>query len=212
MSLAGERPVRYGRSLRPVRYGPPAGALASTASMAEWSAMLATSSKGARSPSPLAVFWVLLGLALVGVVVWRVTRVSGTEVAVLTLPGKAEFELGVGDTLRFTADVDVLFNDARRNARPEGCELRLTLEVEGSAPARASCDLFHTTGTTSVGGSAEYSTDSASGLRRLRVGGQRLGCELTAPAAGRAKLSATSTLATCVPRHLDATLQVYREP
>ena len=35
---------------------------------------------------------------------------------------------------------------------------------------------------------------------------------LTAPAAGRAKLSATSTLATCVPRQLDATLQVYREP
>ena len=28
--------------------------------------MLATSSKGARSPSPLAVFWVLLGLAVVG--------------------------------------------------------------------------------------------------------------------------------------------------
>lgn len=73
---------------------------------------------------------------------------------------------------------------------------------------RVSCDLYSTRPGVSIASGTSYDTDHDSGMRRLRVDGQRLSCQLHPPSAGRFTIQADSNLATCVPRSLGAVVRV----
>jgi hypothetical protein len=163
----------------------------------------------ASGPKPYVAWLVLLGVAAAGGVVWWLAR-PGTPVGSLAVPGELPLELGAGDRLDFTADVEVLFDGPEHNARPRGCVLELQLATSGGGDALARCDLFETSPGVSVAGGSTYGVDETTGLRRLATTGQRLGCRLEVAAAGRATLRAQSNLTTCVPRVLGASVQVYR--
>ena len=149
-------------------------------------------------------------LAGIGVAVWLAFRTRGEEVGRLAVPGTLDVAVAAGDELRFTADSDVLFAGGR-NSKPKGCQLQVKLALGARELATASCDLYGADGAASVAGSSTASTDSATGLRRLQTGGQRLRCGARVTEPGKIRLTTSSNLATCVSRSIATELHVFRE-
>jgi hypothetical protein len=142
---------------------------------------------------------------VVGVAVtWWALRVPGEVVGRIAVPGTMDLVLGVGDSLGFTADTDVVFDRPKRKAVPQGCALTLTLVRDGVDLATTTCDLFKTSPATNLIGSNSESAED--GKTRLKILEQHLGCALVAPSAGPATLRASTNVTACVPHAYSVTV------
>ena len=159
--------------------------------------------------------WLLAGeaalLAVVGYTIFRDWWVAGDEVTTVTIPGMVELEAGAGDRLAFTVDSDVLFPGANEDDRPGGCRIELTLAQGGRDVEKSTCDPFSSGRGVSIARSTEEGPDEATGLRHLRILGQRVECSLAIRGPGPATLRALGNLDTCVPRADAVVVHVFRE-
>lgn len=153
------------------------------------------------------VFVLLLG-TLIGFVIWG-TDPDGEARGAVSVPGELAIDLKSGDVLHFTTDADVVFPDtSSKGTIPEGCQLELTLELDGKS-LTANCDFFRNDGKYAI--RSTHYTRLGGGLKRLQLEGARTVCAFRAPGTGRAILRAKSNLDTCVRSMTSARANIYVE-
>ena len=146
----------------------------------------------------------VLAVGSFGVAMFFVFWQAGDEVGTIAMPGAVEVDLAHGDELVFRADTNILWRNFTKNAKPAGCRMDVKLFEGGVHTASSTCDLFG-----SIARSSWSGTDRETGMRHLRITGQRVSCSLVATKAGRARVEAKNNLDTCVPRG-SATATVYK--
>lgn len=152
----------------------------------------------------------VLAAAFVGRAIW-VQYVPGEEIGRLVLPGELTLDVTQGDRLRFRSDTEILFEDMSRNARPEGCTLELSLADAARVVATTTCAIYGSDDPQSGALGTSSRRDEATGMRRLKVTGQHVTCELTAPTTGKLTLQGSTNLATCAPRAIEAAVTVHQD-